>query len=490
MPDYFYQITDLNDNVKGEIRDKALTDLETAANAGKFVQISGNQTLTAADESVFIAIYGTTTASEVQAAINAGKLVMAMKSDGGSIALLCGIASTVYSFCYSAPNATANTGYPWFSMWTLNRNTNSWNTVHTTQVAKRENPDLTGTPTAPTAAVGTNTTQIATTAFVQKAIEDALFVAEYGVTTYAEISAVLDADKPLFCYVNWNDIVCPYIGMGEGNQYVFSNIGANASTITLYVDSSNAWNYATSNLATQSAVDGKQAKITASGILKGDGSGGVSAATAGTDYVAPSGSITGTAGGLSATLDVSKGGTGSTTLTANAILAGNGTSAIKKITTASGALYATAANGAATFGTLPVAQGGTGATSAAGARTNLGVAAASHTHAAEDITGTLGVAHGGTGATTFTSGAALIGAGTGAVTTRSITNNTAATTAITGSTNLVTMNTLRYALNRTTGPGAADTNYTVAMMRPIKAQSTDPGVGSSLTSGTILLVYE
>lgn len=174
MPDYFYQITDLNDNVKGEIRDKALTDLETAANVGKFIQISGNQTLTAADESVFIAIYGTTTASEVQAAINAGKLVMAMKSDGGSIALLCGIASTVYSFCYSAPNATANVGYPWFSMWTLNRSTNSWNTVHTTQVAKRENPDLTGTPTAPTAAAGTNTTQIATTAFVQNAIDNGL----------------------------------------------------------------------------------------------------------------------------------------------------------------------------------------------------------------------------------------------------------------------------------------------------------------------------
>lgn len=494
MPDYFYQITDLNDNIKGEIRDKALTDLETAANAGKFVQISGNQTLTAADESIFIAVYGTTTASEVQAAINAGKLVMAMKSDGQSIALLCGIASTVYSFCYSAPNATANTGYPWFSMWTLNRSTNSWNTVHTTQVAKRENSDLTGTPTAPTAAVGTNTTQIATTAFVQTAIEDAFFVAEYGVTTYAEISAVLDADKPLFCYVNWNDIVCPYIGMGEGNQYVFSNIGANASTITLYVDSSNAWSYATTNLATQSAVDDKQAKITASGILKGDGSGGVSAATAGTDYVVPSGSITGTAGGLSATLGVSKGGTGKTSVTKNAILAGNASSttgALAAIATASGALYATAANGAATFGTLPVAQGGTGATSAAGARTNLGAAAASHTHAAGDITGTLGVAHGGTGATTFTSGAALIGAGTGAVTTRSITNNTAATTAITGSTNLVTMNTLRYALNRTTGPGTADTDYTTAMMRAIKASTTDLTAGSSsLTSGTIYLVYE
>ena len=36
--------------------------------------------------------------------------------------------------------------------------------------------------------------------------------------------------------------------------------------------------------AVQTQIDGKQAKITASGILKGDGSGGVSAAVSGTDY--------------------------------------------------------------------------------------------------------------------------------------------------------------------------------------------------------------
>lgn len=240
------------------------------------------------------------------------------------------------------------------------------------------------------------------------------------------------------------------------------------------------------------AFSGLQAAITTTGILKGS-NGAISAAVAGTDYVVPSGNITGTAGGLSATLGVSKGGTGKTSVTKNAILAGNASSttgALAAIATASGALFATAANGTASFGTLPVAQGGTGATTAAGALTNIGAAAASHTHAAGDITGTLGVAHGGTGATTLTSGAALIGAGTGAITTRSITNSTAATTAITGSTNLVTMNTLRYALNRTTGPGTADTNYSTSMMRPIKASTTDIGVGGTLTSGCIYLVYE
>lgn len=57
--------------------------------------------------------------------------------------------------------------------------------------------------------------------------------------------------------------------------------------------------------------------------------------------------------------------------------------------------------------------------------------------------GTIGVAYGGTGATTLTSGAALIGNGTGAVQTRSITNNTSKT-AVSASTNLITANTLYY----------------------------------------------
>lgn len=63
------------------------------------------------------------------------------------------------------------------------------------------------------------------------------------------------------------------------------------------------------------------------------------------------------------------------------------------------------------------------------------------------VTGTLPVANGGTGAATLTSGAALIGNGTGAVTTRAITNNTtkgASGWTSANGTNLITANTLAY----------------------------------------------
>ena len=47
-------------------------------------------------------------------------------------------------------------------------------------------------------------------------------------------------------------------------------------------------------LATETYVDTKQVKITASGILKGNGAGGVSAAVKGTDYAGPSVGVTAT----------------------------------------------------------------------------------------------------------------------------------------------------------------------------------------------------
>lgn len=96
------------------------------------------------------------------------------------------------------------------------------------------------------------------------------------------------------------------------------------------------------------------------------------------------------------------------------------------------------------------------------------------------------VASGGTGVASLTSGAALIGNGTGPVTTRSITNNTSTSSGISGSTNLATMNTLRYALNRATSVASADANYTTTMVRGISLQTSTP---SSVTNGALVATY-
>lgn len=107
----------------------------------------------------------------------------------------------------------------------------------------------------------------------------------------------------------------------------------------------------------------------------------------------------------SGTLGVARGGTGKSTLTSNAVLAGNGTSAVKQVTTKSGALYATADNGASQFGTLPAAQGGTGQTSLQAARNAMGLG---------NTTGALPVANGGTGSTTASAARTALGLGTAA----------------------------------------------------------------------------
>lgn len=71
------------------------------------------------------------------------------------------------------------------------------------------------------------------------------------------------------------------------------------------------------------------------------------------------------------------------------------------------------------------------------------------------------------------------------------TNNTSTTADISRNTNIPTMNTLSYALNRTTGIGSADTNYSTSMMRGISAGTSDLTAGTSaLTSGAIYLFYE
>lgn len=76
--------------------------------------------------------------------------------------------------------------------------------------------------------------------------------------------------------------------------YRTGNVNITATNIGLgNVDNTSDANKPISN-ATQAALNDKQAKITASGLLKGDGAGGVTTATKGTDYAGTSETVTST----------------------------------------------------------------------------------------------------------------------------------------------------------------------------------------------------
>lgn len=347
---------------------------------GESVLGSGDIEIQGGSDPVEVVTYGTSTYAEVTAALSSGKPVICYDPSVDRVALYDRTASgTIYFIAFN--NTTGRI--------TLHINSAGTWGYATNALASTASPAFTGTPTAPTAAAGTNTTQIATTAFVKSA-------------TVAESDKLTSADTR-----STNELPSTYMADGVGITSEFkanSAIGAGASYKNFWqIVTHTPWYNNSGNVPVQEAfaVD-----------------------TAGEPMMKIRGSAT---------------------------------------------------DGASWGSWKSVSLEG-------------------HDHAAEDITsGTLPVNRGGTGAASFTANRAIISGSTttGAFTTRAITNNTAATSAITGSTNLLTMNTLRYALNRTTGPGTADTNYGTSMMRPIKASTTDLTAGSSsLTSGAIYLVYE
>lgn len=103
-----------------------------------------------------------------------------------------------------------------------------------------------------------------------------------------------------------------------------------------------------------------------------------------------------------ANVPVANGGTGKTSLTSNAILLGNGTSAIKTLNSVAGALFSQGNGNLPAYGTLPIAYGGTGKTTAAGVRNALGLG---------NTTGALPIANGGTGSTNVAGARNALGLG-------------------------------------------------------------------------------
>lgn len=240
-------------------------------------------------------------------------------------------------------------------------------------------PALTGTPTAPTASSGTNTTQIATTAFVTSAMAAA---GAGTVTSVAVTSSDATVTGSPITSSGTIDIALNTVSVAKGG-----------TGQTSYTDGQLLIGNSSGNTLTKATL------TAGSGVSITNGNGSITIAA------------TGTSG-------VSTFSAGSTGLTPS-----------------------TATSGAITLGgTLAVANGGTGSTSASGARTNLGLGTiATQNSSAVTITGgsisgitDLAIADGGTGASTASQARTNLGLGTMATATETDYVSVANTQTITG----------------------------------------------------------
>lgn len=248
-------------------------------------------------------------------------------------------------------------------------------------------PSFTGTPTAPTAANATNSTQIATTAFVQNATSNLGTLSQQNANAVAITGGTIT-------------------GLGIPLPVASGGTGSNNAPVA-------RTNLGLGDIATQNA----NAVAITGGTIAGLTS---LAVTNGT-----SGAVVSTGGTFAATtaLPISYGGTGASdaaTARTNLGLGSGATTTVGTIATQNAnAVVITGGNISGLGSPLEVASGGTGGNTAADARTALGAAASGTNTDITQISGlttALAVPFGGTGTTSLGARSVLIGAGTGPVT--------------------------------------------------------------------------
>lgn len=128
---------------------------------------------------VFWIAQGVTTADEIYAANAAGKICL-MKPETGGLGpgvlyylTWCGVMRILGPSGETLEKRAVLTSWDGEEKTTIDILHETWSSPSTVKFAKTNSPTFTGSPKAPTAEAGTNSTQIATTAFVAKAIAEA-----------------------------------------------------------------------------------------------------------------------------------------------------------------------------------------------------------------------------------------------------------------------------------------------------------------------------
>ena len=195
-------------------------------------------------KTVFWAVYGTTTKDELDAAYAAGKEI------------LC-----VYDRCVYRMSQKNAAGLYYFEMadptqmrhrqLTFNSSNLAWNNSNYTFLPKN-NAAMTGTPTAPTAPAGTNSTQVATTAFVKTAVDSAktVFWVTYGSTPTTYIDTAYNAGKLIATIISNQDGDTIYTLVNREEvqpnayKYTFAAVSKDEHGITYYntvTNQNNTW---------------------------------------------------------------------------------------------------------------------------------------------------------------------------------------------------------------------------------------------------------
>ena len=170
----------------------------------------------------------------------------------------------------------------------LNDDANFASTVTNSLATKAplSNPALTGIPTAPTASSGTNTTQLATTEFVQTAIANDIELTDLSISTASASSGGALSYNNTTGVFTFTPADTSSFGNASLSSFSITTGTANSNGGLAYNNTTGVFTFTPADLSgyLTSYTETDPVVGAINGVVKADGNGNISAAVAGTDY--------------------------------------------------------------------------------------------------------------------------------------------------------------------------------------------------------------